>query len=105
MRYLFLLLCFFAMVSCSSFEQKDLIGKWEGEGLRIELNEDKTCTFFAGISEVKGTYKQFFNTLELIDENNKVMFNMRLKDVQADQLSINIQSLGGDNIKVLKRVK
>lgn len=95
----------FMLIACSTIEEKELYGKWEGEGLLIQLNEDKTAVFGNGLAVVNATFNKFGNTIELINENNKVVFNMRLKEVKDGKLYINIPSLGTDAIKELKKVQ
>ena len=105
MRYLFLILAFFTFMACSTVEESALHGRWEGDALKIQLNPDKTAIFFNGMAEVKCTYHKFGNTIELINENNKVIFNMRIQELKEDKLYINLHSMGADNVKELKRVK
>ncbi len=107
MRYSFLLLlsCLLFAVSCANYKKEDLHGSWKNSEISFTFNADNTFKMDMGLNKLNGTYRNAVgNSVEMINEEGKVVFEMRIKSLQGDNLTINIPSLGTDRIYELKRV-
>ena len=105
MRVLFLMMMLCVMSACSSYNEADLYGTWRGDEMEFTFNADKTMHMKQGLNlDVSGKYNPFGNTIELINESNKVIFTIHVKELKGTDLTIDIPSLGTSRIYNLKKV-
>ena len=105
MRFFFAFVLLSLVVACSKLEVKQLEGRWEHQDLGLEFMEGQRYKLRLGMVETTGTYRPVFNSLEMVNEEGKVLFNLNVKSVTADSLVIDMPRLGSSQIYNLVKVK
>ena len=84
---LFAVFAVVVLVGCES--KKGLVGKWEydGGGYVYTFNEDKTCSYSFGSSEMKCTYTVDGDKLSILYDGNSASFDTTYK-IDGNTLTI-----------------
>ena len=103
MRFLSIVFLFTTLfTSCDSFktfEEKDIIGSWEGEKWGFTFNEDHTCSISQSgrIWYDNANWRQmmFGNTLEFVANGKVILTNVTVKSVDQSTLTLELRPLIG----------
>lgn len=107
-KILWAALCFCFVLSlgaCRSFEPEQLHGQWESANWSFDFRPDNTMDMRLGQATSSGRYSLsgLGNQIELISEEDKVLFSITVEHLSQDTLKINKMDLGGSNIYTLVR--
>lgn len=107
MRYLSFLMIFSLVIfsSCDSFktfEEKDIIGSWEGDKWSFTFNEDHSCVISQSgkVWYENANWRQmmFGNTLEFVANGKVILTNVTVKSVDQSTLTLELRPLIGNQI-------
>ncbi len=92
----------FACDSFKTFEEKDIIGSWQGEKWSFTFNEDHSCTISQSgrVWYENANWRQmmFGNTLEFVANGKVILTNVTVKSVDATTLTLELRPIIGSKI-------
>lgn len=105
MRYIFFFLLALTLTACSKLSVDQLTGRWEHPDLGLEFLPDQQFNMRLGAGDVQGRYRIVFNSLEMINTDGKVLFNINVRSVAADSMQVDLPTLGTSRVYTLAKVK
>jgi hypothetical protein len=105
MRHIYFFLLALSLTACSKLSTDQLTGRWEHPDLGLDLLADQQFDMRLGAGKVQGRYRIVFNSLEMINTDGKVIFNINVRSVSADSMQVDLPTLGTSRIYTLAKVK
>ena len=95
-----LFICVVALTGCEKTKKNTIVGKWAHGSYVYTFNSDKTCSYDAGGTLMKCTYKTDGDKLSILYDGNTASFDTTYS-IDGNKLNVK-DSFGSDTIYTRK---